>query len=100
MTASKEKIKNDFEKYIKECGRNYDSWYVGISKDARDRLFNDHNVSEENGNWIYNTASSSQEARDIEEYFINTLGTDGGTGGGDEESDMVYSYKKTTYTNP
>ena len=32
------------------------SWYVGISQDARRRLFSDHNVSGSAGAWIIRVA--------------------------------------------
>ncbi len=73
---------------------------MGISKDAKDRLFNGHNIRKKKDAWIFRTARSSQVTRDIEEYFVNTLGTDGGTGGGDNTSDMVYAYKKAAHNNP
>lgn len=92
------KLQKEIEDYmIKNGGISLD-WYVGISKDAEDRLFNGHNVSR-HGTWIYGRATSSEEAREIEQYFIEK-GTDGGPGGGDDSSDMVYAYKKTFSTNP
>ena len=100
MTSSKQKIIDDFKSYMNDQGGSYSKWYVGISKDAKKRLFDDHNVSEKAGSWIYDQATSSSIAREIEDYFVNTLGTDGGTGGGDYTSDMVYAYKKTSYTSP
>jgi hypothetical protein len=100
MTKNKQEIINDINAYIQQGGGGYGSWYVGISKDARDRLFSSHNVKEEGDWWIYRQASSSQVAREIEYYFINSLGTDGGTGGGDVTADIVYAYKKRPHTDP
>jgi hypothetical protein len=57
-------------------------------------------VPEENSWWIFREASSSIIAREVENYFVNTLGTDGGSGGGDQSSIYVYAYKKTSSTNP
>lgn len=98
--ASKEEIISVIKEYIQKGGGGYRAWYVGISKDARDRLFNGHGVRENGDWWIYRTASSSTVAREIEHYFVNILGTDGGTGGGAEMADMVYAYKKAAHTNP
>lgn len=100
MAKSKEEIINDIKAHIKKRGSPYSSWYVGISKDARDRLFSGHKVKEKDDYWIYRQAGSTQTAREIEDYFVNTLGTDGGPGGGDEDADMVYAYKKENYTDP
>jgi hypothetical protein len=72
--------------------RNSD-WYVGIAADPRDRLFNDHNVDEQNGFWIYEQATSASVARQVEKAYLDT-GHDGGGGGGDEESTYVYAYVK------
>lgn len=71
-----------------------------MSKDPRDRLFNGHGVKEKGYGWIYCQAFSSDAARRVEDYFVNTLGTDGDVGGGDKDADYVYAYKKRSYTNP
>lgn len=100
MAKSKQEIISDIKEYMQKCGGGYSAWYVGISKDARDRLFNGHSVREKEDFWIYRTATSSQATREIEDYFVNTLGTDGGAGGGDEMADVIYAYKKAAHTNP
>ena len=100
MEKNKEEIIADINMHIKRCGGNYSDWYVGISKDARDRLFNAHKVREKKDAWIYRKASSSQIARDIEDHFVRILCTDGEIGGGDDKTDMVYAYKKGAHTHP
>jgi len=67
---------------------------VSISSDAKYRLINGHNVRGKGHWWIFRTASSSKVAREIEDYFVNTLGTDGGPGGGDEAANQVMLTKK------
>jgi hypothetical protein len=98
MVKSKETVKQEIKEHIKSRGDAYSDWYVGIAADANQRLFNDHNVDKQNGCWIYRECQSSTAAREVEEYFINILGTDGGTGGGDQSAKSVYAYKKTSYT--
>ena len=100
MELGKKEIIADIDTHIKRCGGTYSSWYTGVSKDAGDRLFNAHKVKQKKDAWIYRKASSSQVARECEEYFVKTLGTDGGMGGGDDTCDMVYAYKKQLYTKP
>jgi len=97
MAKTKEEIISDIEEYFR--GTNYSSCYVGISSDARKRLFEEHNVSEKDDAWIIRTASSHTEAREIEKHFLDA-GMDGGGGGGDETSNKVYAYKKAYYTHP
>ncbi|MDA2936473.1 hypothetical protein MYX06_04615 [Patescibacteria group bacterium AH-259-L05] len=98
MAKSKEVIIKEIMAHIKSRGGKYSDWYVGIASDARARLFNDHNVNEESDAWIYREAGDSEVAREIEEYFVNTLGTDGGSGGGDHTTKFVYAYKKKSHT--
>ena len=97
MSQSKEELINDITTHFK--GQAYENCYVGITADAESRLFGDHNVSKEEGFWIYRTASSHSVARDVERYFLDA-GMDGGGGGGSDDSRIVYAYKKTPYTRP
>lgn len=97
MAKSKQEIVNDIANHLK--GIAYKNCYVGVTSDVESRLFSDHNVSKENGYWIYRSASSDSVAREIEQHFLDA-GMDGATGGGDETSRIVYAYKKTSNTNP
>jgi len=83
--------------YIKKIGGSYSDWYVGITGDRDQRLFVEHNV-DKNGCWISCKTSSSDLSRAVEKYFINKQGTQGGTGGGDDDSVYVYAYKVTDST--
>lgn len=100
MPYTEEQIKTEIKNYMADSGGVYNSWYVGVSKNPKNRLFNDHKVDEKVDSWIYLRAFSSDAARNVEDYFVNTLGTDGDVGGGDEDADYVYAYKKNTHTNP
>jgi hypothetical protein len=100
MRYTSQQIVADLVEHIEKSGVQFSIWYVGISQDPRARLFTDHRVPEKGAWWIYRQASSAGAARDIEDHFINKLGTDGGTGGGDKNSDFVYAYKKFRDTDP
>jgi hypothetical protein len=93
-------IVSDILSHMAKCGGPYRTWYVGISSDPRKRLFQEHGVNEKMDSWIIRTATSSTIARAIESYFVNEIGTDGGTGGGDYSSCSVYAYKKNAHTQP
>ena len=99
-TKTKQEIINDLDAHIKDGGGGYPAWYVGIASDARDRLFNDHKVKEKGDSWVFRQTSFSGVAREIEDYFVNMLGTDGGAGKGVVFTDMVYAYKKASHTDP
>jgi len=96
MSGTKEAIIKKFEDYISSNGGRYSEWYVGITSDIDKRLFSEHNAK--NTRWIWDEATSASAAREIEEHFINILGTKGASGGGDEKSKFVYAYKITSTT--
>ena len=100
MAKSEDQIKREIKNYIDEGGGDYPSWYVGISEDPEDRLFNDHGVDRDSDAWIYDWAQTSDAARRIELYFFEILGTAGGPGGGDVDTRAVYAYKKQAHTDP
>lgn len=100
MAKTEQEIKQEIKDYMKKWGGSISSWYVGISEEPKNRLFNGHSVKEKGDAWIYITASSSEAARRIEKYFTDVLGTDGDIGGGDEDANAVYAYKKDSHTSP
>lgn len=89
-------ITQEIDCYIRQNGGGYSQWYAGIATDPRDRLFNDHNVDEKSGAWIYRDCGSENTARQIEKYFLN-LSCEGGAGGGISPK-FVYAYKTTLNT--
>lgn len=80
--------------YMNKFAGPYSGWYAGITADPRDRLFSGHNVSEADGNWAYKPAATSDDARSAEQALFK-LGCDGGPGGGDNTTKIVYVYRKT-----
>jgi len=99
MAKSEQEIKADITEYIRKGGGGYPAWYVGVTKDPRRRLFTEHGVHEEGDLWIFRQAYSSAAARNVEAHFLS-LGADGGAGGGEQDADYVYAYKKSAHTNP
>lgn len=72
-------------------------WYVGITSDVEERQFGYHQVSKQNGVWIYRYASNSEEAREIEAAY-HAAGCKGAGGGGDETATCIYAYMITSFT--
>ena len=98
MANTRVQIIADIEAYIGNNSANFGNRYVGIAADPRDRLFNDHDVSEKGDAWIFREATSSAVAREVEDYFIDVKGTLGGAGGGNYRSRSVYAYKIKPHT--
>ena len=99
MAKSKQEILTEIDAHIDDCGGSYSDWYVGITEDAKRRVFEEHGVVKGKDPYIWRTAVSSAAARDVEEHFLD-LGCDGGGGGGNEDADIVYAYKKSSRTDP
>ena len=87
------------DKLTKSPNTTNGQWYVGIASDVKDRLFSDHNVSETEDIWAYKEADTDEIARSVEQHFLNTE-LDGGPGGGDEGTRIVYVYLKSSRTKP
>lgn len=98
MAKTRDQIIADIDGHIGNNGADFGNWYVGIAASPRDRLFNDHNVRENGDAWIFREATSSTVAREVENYFIDVKGTQGGAGGGDSSSRSVYAYKIKPHT--
>ena len=92
---TKEDIINGFIGKIKENGGKPSEWYTGIAKDPNARL-KQHKV---NGTAYYGDAGSEDVAREIEDYMIKVVKTQGHGGGGDGNSKFAYCYKITPTTD-
>lgn len=96
---TKNEIISNIDNHLQKSGKRYYSeFYIGITNDVERRLFNEHNVNRKTMWWIYCTANSKTIAQEVEEYFINK-GMQGNTGGGSDDSRIVYCYAvgPTTY---
>lgn len=99
MAKSKKEIINDIDNHMQMSGKRYYSdFYIGITNDIERRLFTEHNVNKETMWWIYRTANSKAVAQEIEGYYLKK-GMKGDTGGGTDDSRIVYCYAvgPTTY---
>lgn len=85
--------------HIKKQGWPYRGWYIDITSDWENRLFNEHQVPIINYWFIARQCYSNADARDVEQALLN-LGCDGGRGGGDQSGVYVYAYLKGPNTNP
>jgi hypothetical protein len=97
MSNSKQAIIDEIKYYIQKGGGDYSAWYVGIGNDAEDMF---HGYKMESYRWMYKRVCSSESAREIRDYCINTLGTDGDACRGDDSADIVYVYKKKAHIVP
>ena len=94
-----QKIITDINAYMRRYRGTNADWYIGIASNVKQRLFNDHSVSEKTDAWIYRQAISTAAAREVEKAYLDA-GCDGGTGGGDDNTIYVYAYLKTPNTEP
>lgn len=93
-----DEIIKTIDAYRRKHGRIFASnLYVGITNDIDRRLFGFHRVPRKNHWWIYCPADDVQTARKVEKYYLNK-GMQGGDGGGNNRSDIVYCYEVSEET--
>ena len=86
------------ESYMSKFDGDYSDWYVGITKDLDEKLFELHKV-DENGKWIAFGADTEEVAKKIQKYFLDKK-TDGNPTQLEEDARIVYAYKKNSMTVP
>ena len=84
--------------YMSKFEGDYSDWYVGITKNLDEGLFQLHKV-EENGIWISFGADTDEVAKKVESFFLNKK-TDGNPTELEEDTRIVYVYKKNSNTTP
>lgn len=98
---SVQQIKFEIMAHIKEFGSNFSDWYVGISDNPKEALFDRHKLDPTQDIWMYKQALSFTACRTVQRYFLNSLKTDGEpVEAGDDATDCVYLYKKSPRTVP
>jgi len=98
VAAPAQTIFNEIRQHIADQGGPRRGWYAGIASHT-DRLFVDHGVPRQDHWFIFRRARSAADARAIEKALLD-WGCDGGPGGGDGDTVIVYAYLKTSITNP
>jgi len=96
---NRSEIIDKISEHLKTRGGAPGEWFIGISQNVETRLFVNHRVDKENDKWIFIPTNSGQEAKEIRDYFINSMGIDSRPGG-DNEAKMIYAYKKAPHTEP
>lgn len=92
MSGRTKIIIDDIKNYIQKIGRDYNDWYISISEDVQDIVLNIIKINSHF--WMYKEAVFPQIAREVVNYFLSKLETDGSMEGGDSLSYIVYVYKK------
>lgn len=86
------------ENYMSKFEGDYSDWYIGITKDLDEELFNLHKF-EESGIWISFGADTDEVAKKVETYFLDKK-TEGNPTDLEEDTRIVYVYKKNSNTTP
>lgn len=101
MVKSVQQIKYEILAYIKEFGGNFQEWYIGIAENPKQEMFTRHGVNQSDDIWLYKQALTFTACKTVQQYFVNTLKVDGQLlEKGDENTDCVYLYKKSSRTKP
>ena len=99
MGKTYEEIIAKIDEHLKYSGiRQYSDFYVGVAKNAAERLFFNHHVLEKGQWWIYLSADSPETARKVEKHYLD-LGMRGGNNPDETDAYKVYCYAVTYYTS-
>lgn len=86
------------ESYMSKFEGDYSDWYVGITKELDEQLFDFHKVDEK-GVWISFGADTEEVAKKVQNYFLDKK-TDGIRIDEPTDARIIYAYKKNPKTNP
>lgn len=99
MVYSVQQVKYEFLAYIKEFDSTFSNWYVGMSDQPKQALFERHGVRDAADPWLYKQLLTNRAARTVQAYFLEHLKTAGvPTDDQSENVDCVYLYKIAAHT--
>ncbi len=88
-----------FDFYISKRGGEFHEWYISNTNDGTGSLVNEHSVEIDGDGWLIMDATSSDRAKEIVDYFIQSCGMIGSTRDA-EDANFVYVYKHESHTTP
>ncbi|MCA9668576.1 MAG: hypothetical protein KC503_23450 [Myxococcales bacterium] len=94
----KDQIIVEIYRYLETMGGDATKWFVGVTRDAERQLFEVHNVDRAADRWIWRVSQSAAEAREVERFFVETVGTDGEVDGVTGEGRTVYAFRRSSRT--
>ena len=109
MSSRKERKSNNLYRFVRRImdslkNEGYpvevQDFYVGITNDVDRRLFEEHLLDEETDSFRVEQFNTVEDAREVEAFFLNEMGLDGGAGGGEDDSVFVYIYLKSEDSDP
>ncbi|HTV31390.1 MAG TPA: hypothetical protein VMF32_26900 [Xanthobacteraceae bacterium] len=99
MIFSVQQVKYEFLAYIKEFDRTFAHWYVGLSDQPKQALFDIHGVRHAEDPWLYKQLLTYRAARTVQDYFLGQLKTAGARATEQSENvDCVYLYRIAAHT--
>ena len=99
MSIRKKHLITAFDFYISRRGGAFHEWYISNTNDGTGSLVNEHGVDIGGDGWLILDATSSNKAKEIVDYFIQSCGMIGSTRNS-EEANFVYVYKREPSTSP
>ena len=91
---SKQEIYDAIVLYLFNNGGVFSDWFVGVTADPENRLFNEHKVNKEKGLWIYRKASCLKDALIVKEALVTSQKINAVSSTTNRSSVYVYAYKK------
>lgn len=98
MQTNSQRIIEDIQHRLSLTAKRYFSdFYIGTTDDVEQGLFKRHFVKKNEMWWLYRTADTPEEAREVADFFVNK-GMRGKKGGDEKSGSIVYCYAVDPFT--
>jgi hypothetical protein len=91
VPGTKQQILNEIKTHIQSNGGEYSDWHVGVCSNIHYKLSGQDKAKHL---FIARQAYSSYVAAEVQDYFMNRLGTDGSVGIDNDNADIIYVFRK------
>ena len=92
-------IIDSLDEFIRKNSYTYRDWYVGLTANVEEHLFNEHQLSPETDVWIFEAIPDAREGARIREYFLN-MGCVSGISDVTYQAQYIYLYRRSAKSNP
>jgi len=99
MSIRNKHLIDAFNYYISKQGGEFHEWYISNTNIGTGRLVKEHGVEIDGDGWLILDATSSNRAKEIVDFFVQSCGMIGNTRDV-EDAKLVYIYKCEPHTSP
>jgi hypothetical protein len=85
--------------FILKNSYTYIDWYIGLTDNAEEMLFEEHKLNQVSDMWIFEEVPHESDAFRIRDFFLN-MGCTGGLVNNRNKIRYIYAFRRSARTNP